>query len=153
MGLMSNKLNMIDFVANQGKERYKHFIVYGPACKGKTKAAKKLVDKTGAIYMDLLDDFVDDSRLKDMIDTFDLQDFKKYLKNKDNVGSLLIIDNMDFLLNTWDESQWETFLKFVEWDEVTCVYGFIMQDRKGLADADFINSQGQKRAINIFDMQ
>ncbi|WP_425060960.1 hypothetical protein SCACP_17250 [Sporomusa carbonis] len=150
---MSNKINMINFVANQGKERYKHFIIHGPALSGKTQMAKKLADKLNATYIDLLADFINDSKIKNSIDIFEPQDLKKYLRTKSDANSFIIVDNMDFLINAWDDSQLGNFLKFVARDENKATYCFILQGNKAILQADFASSQGQKRVFSIYDVE
>ncbi|MDD2212031.1 MAG: AAA family ATPase [Clostridia bacterium] len=150
---MENKINMIRFVENQCKERYKNFILFGPAMSGKTKLAKKLADKMGAKYIDLLEEFAGDINLKAAIDTFEPYDFKQYIKSAKDRGKLIIIDNMDFLFNTWDSSQRESFFNFVEMDEDQSIFCLVLQDSKLLKGIHFRNSKGQKRVLSLYDVE
>lgn len=150
---MENKINMIRFVENQSKERYKNFILFGPAMSGKTKLAKKLAYKMTAKYIDLLKEFAGDINLKATIDTFEPHDFKQYLKSVRDRDNLIIIDNMDFLFNTWDSSQRESFFNFVEMDEDLSIFCLVLQDNKSLKGIHFRNSYGQKRVLSLYDVE
>lgn len=150
---MKNKMNMISFVQNQSNERYKNFILFGPAMSGKTGIAKKLADKMSAKYVDLLEEFAGNLVVKASIDTFEPHDFKKYLKSKSSGDSFFIIDNMDFLFNTWDSSQQESFFNFIAQDEDQRIFCFVIQDSKSIKEIGFTNSHGQMRVLSIYDVE
>lgn len=149
---MENKISMIRFVESQGKERYKNFILFGPAMSGKTELVKKLADKMGAKYIDLLEEFVRDTKIKAAIDTFEPRDFKLYLKSLRDRDKLIIVDNMDFLFNTWDRSEQQSFFNFVEMDEDQSIFCMVLQDSKSLKGVCFRNNQGQKRVLSVYDV-
>lgn len=150
---MNQKINIYQFIENQKKERYKNFIIFGPAMSGKTGIAKKLAGKLHAVYVDLLEEFVSNVSIKTNIDTFEPRNLKEYVQIKSGMDSFIIIDNMDFLLNTWDASQKESFFKFVELDEYKNIYCFVIQESKSLKKATFTNSLGQKRVLSLYEIK
>jgi len=150
---MGEKIKIIDFVNNQLKERYKSFVVFGPAMSGKSEFARKLAVKTEALYIDLLADFLSKPELSGSIDTFEPQDLKKYLRNIPFGGKLIVIDNIDFLINTWNNLNKEHFLNFIERDEFRIGYCFILQAAKFLRDRRIENSIGQNRVLNIYNVE
>lgn len=150
---MDNKMNLINFVQNQSKERYRNFILFGPAMSGKTELVKKLADKMGAKYIDLLEDFAGDIKMKAAIDIFEPHDFVQYLNKVKERETLIIIDNMDFLFNTWDNSQHESFFNFVQRDDDQTIFCLVLQDSKSLKGINFRNSQGQKRVLSLYDIE
>ena len=150
---MSKPINIVQYVDSQIKERYKHFIMYGQACSGKTKQARKMAAILKAGYIDLLEEFVGDDKLKADIDVFGPQEFKNYLRDRKFSNNLIIIDNIDFLVNAWDAEQQNNFLKLVASDQSRAIYCFVMQGRKFIMQAELANSHGQKRIISIYDVE
>lgn len=147
------KIKIVDFINIQLKERYKSFVIYGPAMSGKSKLARKLAEKTESLYIDLLADFLSKPELSGSIDTFEPQDLKKYLRNIPFGGKLIVIDNIDFLINTWNDLNKEHFLNFIERDEFRIGYCFILQSAKFLRDRQIENSFGQDRILNIYNVE
>lgn len=147
------KIKIVDFINIQLKERYKSFVIYGPAMSGKSEFARKLAEKTGSLYIDLLADFLSKPELSGSIDTFEPQDLKKYLRNIPFGGKLIVIDNIDFLINTWNDLNKEHFLNFIERDEFRIGYCFILQSAKFLRDRQIENSFGQDRILNIYNVE
>jgi hypothetical protein len=127
--------------------------VFGPAMSGKSKLARKLAEKTESLYIDLLADFLSKPELSGSIDTFEPQDLKKYLRNIPFGGKLIVIDNIDFLINTWNDLNKEHFLNFIERDEFRIGYCFILQSAKFLRDRQIENSFGQDRILNIYNVE
>jgi len=120
---------------------------------GKSEFARKLAVKTEALYIDLLADFLSKPELSGSIDTFEPQDLKKYLRNIPFDGKLIVIDNIDFLINTWNDLNKEHFLNFIERDEFRIGYCFILQSAKFLRDRQIENSFGQDRILNIYNVE
>ncbi len=150
---MGEKTKIIDFIHIQLKERYKTFGLFGPAMSGKSELAKKLADKTGAVYMDLLAEFVSNSDLRSNIDTFEPQDLKDYLRRVAFNGRLIIVDNIDFLINTWNNLSKEHFLNFIDKDEYMMAYCFILQESKFIRESNMVNSIGQNRILNVYNVE
>ncbi len=150
---MAEKIKVIDFIQTQLKERYKTFALYGPAMNGKSELAKKLADKTGVLYIDLLAEFVSNIDLSSNIDIFEPKDLKDYLRKLAFNGRLIIIDNIDFLINTWDNLNKEHFLNFIDKDEYKIAYCFILQELKILRESNIVNSLGQSRVLNVYNVE
>ena len=147
-------MEIMQYIDTQRKERYKSFIIYGPPLFGKTKLAKELSLKINGLYFDLLLYFTSDEALKKDIDIFGPGELKKFLCQKDNFNEkFILVDNMDFLVNTWNESQKEYFLSFVEKDESSISYIFFMQLQSIFNKRNLVNVHGHSRIINIYDIQ
>ena len=145
-----------EFIAEQLHERYKHFVIYGPPLQGKTKLAKHIVDIFGGIYIDLLKEFQKDVGKKNGIDIFGPSKLITFL-NQYNHGNkkLMVIDQVDFLINTWDENQFRELMVFIDLNqsEVGCM--FIMHNYRILERDNPIkeNDKGHNRLINIHTIQ
>jgi translation initiation factor RLI1 len=138
------------------KERYKHFIIFGPSMCGKTKLAKHITDIFNGLYVDMLENFQKDTSKKDVIDIFGPSKLIAYIKGIGiNDNRLIIIDQIDFIINTWDDSQFREFLVFVDQNQSEECYMFIMHNYRILERETPIkdNDKGHKRLINIYNIQ
>lgn len=138
------------------QERYKHFIIFGPPMYGKTKLAKHISEIFNGVYIDLLNDFQKDPSKKSIIDIFGPSKLIAYIKGVDcSDKKLMVIDQIDFLLNTWDDSQFREFLVFVDQNqsELSCM--FMMHNYRILERETPIkqNDKGHNRLINIYNIQ
>jgi replication-associated recombination protein RarA len=140
-------------IQNQQVERYRSFVLYGPPQFGKTNMAQGLAKRFNGEYIDLLQKFTQDVNLKSSIDTFGPEELKKWLYNMNVNKPLIVIDNMDFLYNTWDDNQIDRFLNFVEKDESRKCFCFVLQKRKIFKNRIILNSKNESRLIDIFKVK
>ena len=98
-------IDLVQLIEFQTREQYRTVLVLGPADSGKTKFAKILANRLKAKYLDLLDTFLCDKYLSDNIDVFTVSKLKKYLLNISANEVVIIVDNIDFLLNTWSKNR------------------------------------------------
>jgi energy-coupling factor transporter ATP-binding protein EcfA2 len=144
-----NLMKLIDF---QSKEQYRTLLITGPAGSGKTKYAKLLAQAIKAQYIDLLDIFAGNTSLSDNIDLFNVPRLKKYLLDLPSHESVIIVDNIDFLLNTWTDRELAEFLNLVEKlrsNETKKVFCFFVQDLKIFNTKQIHNSQNNSRIITL----
>lgn len=158
------------------QERYKHFAIYGPPLQGKTKLAKHIAQMFGGTYIDLLDEFQKDPAKKNAIDIFGpskLVDFIKELNTrvctlndeyssckgqdlllKNSDGKLMVIDQMDFLINTWDDTQFREFLVFIDQNQSEFCCMFILHNYRILEKETPIKNNDKEycRLINIYNI-
>jgi predicted AAA+ superfamily ATPase len=149
-------LKIEEFIEEQMKERYKHFIIYGPPMQGKTKLAKYISERFNGLYINLLDEFCNDISKKENIDAFGPLKLIDYLKclftyNKD----LIIIDQIDFLINTWDDNQLRELISFIDHDQSIFCFLFIMHNYNIFERENAINynDKGKSRLLNIFQVE
>lgn len=123
---------------------------------GKTKLAKHISDTFNGLYIDLLEKFQNEASKKNMIDIFGPSKLIAYIKEKGNNNKgLTIIDQIDFIINTWDDSQFREFLVFVDQNQSEECYMFIMHNYRILERETPIkeNDKGNNRLINIYNIQ
>ena len=140
---------LIDF---QTKEQYKAVMVLGPANSGKTKFAKLLAQKIKAKYLDLLDVFSNDESLSKNVDTFDISHLKKYLLNLTVNEAVVIVDNIDFLINTWSDREKGEFLNLVDKlrsNETKKTFCFFVQEEDIFGSKSIFNSRNESRIIHL----
>lgn len=148
-------LNLKGFIKEQMQERYKHFIIYGPPLYGKTQLVKKIASDFGGLYVDLLKDFYDDHKKKENIDTFGPNKLIDYTRKIFSEETVVIVDQMDFLLNTWDDLQFREFLVFVDQNQSDACCIFIMHNYRIFERGEPIkvNDKGKSRLINMFNVK
>jgi hypothetical protein len=149
-------LKLENFIAEQMGERYKHFIIFGPRMRGKTKLAKHISEIFDGLYIDLLDDFQKDPGKKSVIDIFGPSKLIAYIKGIDYGNKkLMVIDQLDFLINTWDDSQFRELLVFVDQNQTEVCCMFVMHNYRILERETPIkvNDKGHNRLINIYNIQ
>lgn len=141
-----------DFLYEQFKERYKHFIICSLPMTGKTEFSKRVCEEYDGYYLDVLNEIKNNSLIVKEIDTFYPNDFFNWIAQYNEKGKFIIVDNFDFLINTWREQQEEMFLSLVEKEQSNIVYCFIVQERKFLMNRDITNLSGKSRIINLFEI-
>ena len=145
-------VNLVKLLDSQTREQYRTILILSPAGTGKTRFAQLLASKTKAKYFDLLDAFSKDEGLSESIDTFDVTNLKKYLTNLPVKEAVIIVDNVDFLLNTWSDKEVGEFLYLVEKlrsNETQKTFCFFAQDLKILSSKLIYNSQNNSRILTI----
>jgi hypothetical protein len=89
------------------------FVVHFPAKSGKTQFARRVSQvREDVYYLDLQSYFLEHTELTPIGD-FDVEVFKKLLLGLTVNQPVIIVDNPDFLLNTWDKAQKNEFLKWL----------------------------------------
>ena len=147
-------MDIFQLIDEQLQERYKHFIIFGPPLKGKSNIARYISREKSGVYIDFLLEFQSNQKLKEEIDIFSTEKLKGYIDNlaKKNNNRLLIIDHIDFLIHTWDQTQLQELITFIEMSENNYCCLFIMQDYKAISQLTLKNEKGNRRNINIFNM-
>lgn len=147
-------MDVFQLIDEQLQERYKHFIIFGPPLKGKSDLAKFISREKSSVYVDFLFEFKNNQKLKEEIDVFNVAKLKIYIDNIANKNNkrLLIIDHIDFLIHTWNKTQMQELITFIEMGENNYSCLFIMQDYKDISKLILKNEKGRQRNINIFDI-
>lgn len=142
---------LIDIQIN---ERYKNFLIHGPALSGKTQLARKISEKYQCKYISLLELLVNNKDVKDKIDIFSPSKLIKYVNEITKGDRLIIIDQIDFLINTWTDSQLRDFMVFIDKNQAESCYIFVMQTHKFLEKEDLIDlsDKGTKRVYNVVNL-
>lgn len=152
-------LNIATYVRSVGNKRYRSFIVHAPAMSGKTAFAKRAARNLGGKYLDLLDHFRFDEELKRKIDLFDVEALEKLLVRESKGISFLVVDHLDFLLNTWDERTLGRFFGLLErkWDNYKSQYRatvcYVLQMNRGVTGQLLLDSKGQPRIHRLEEFQ
>lgn len=150
-----NLVNLKEFINNLSGERHRTFIVHNGSVTGKSKYARLFAEKSEGKYLDLLERFGKDAELKNRIDVFDIRDLENLLVEEAKDTNFLILDNVEFLLNTWDENGYDLLFHLVakNWDSFKPSYRavlgvFLITNRK-ILDLELKTSKGETRVFHL----
>ena len=148
------RLKLPDYVATQATESYRAFIIHGPAMSGKTRLARRMADALGAYVLDLQAHFVAHPDLCARIDRYRPHDLEKLLLALDVPESLVVIDNMDFLINTWSPKHRRGFVAMMDKrlrspGDTDKTFVFLIQTDPLIVRHELSNTRGQPRILPI----
>ena len=146
------KVDMRGYVATQGQERCRAFIIHAPAMQHKTALARRMRDVLEGHLLDLQVYFLERPELAQRIDTFRPDDLEKILLGLDVPQSIVVVDNLDFLLNTWSNQPIEQFVGMVDLrlkspDTTHKTFVFVIQSNPVILRHKLQNSRGQPRIL------
>jgi hypothetical protein len=103
-----------------GQQRYRAVILHTSPDKSSmlTQYSRKLCEKTNGKYIDLLAWFINNPNYSHELSSFSPEKFRDFLIEQGRGISLLNIDRVDFLLDTWRKKQMNDFYRLIEnqWD-------------------------------------
>ena len=144
--------DILQFIKTQRTERYRAFVIHGPAISYKTQFVRKLASVLEGKYIDLLTAAISEP-WGQAIDEFGAADFQGWLLQRTQSERIVLVDNLDFLFNTWPDREKMSFLAFIDKlsNTVTpCVHGFVLQDDPVLQSGTIAaNTKGMSRVISI----
>lgn len=148
------RLKLPDYVATQATESYRAFIIHGPAMSGKTRLARRMADVLGAYVLDLQAHFVAQPDLCARIDRYRPRDLERMLLTLDVPASLVVVDNLDFLLNTWTPRHKREFAAMVDHrlrspGVTDKTFVFLIQTDPVIVRHEMTNTRGQPRILPI----
>ena len=155
-------MNFAKYLEQQTHEDRQAFIIHYPALSGKTQFIKKACQVIpGMHYVDLLEHTLTLPGLS-ALEKIDLSEFTKMIleidKSLPEKISTLVIDQGDFLFNTWDADEKQGFLHWLRASLRTPSVAkrpfiFVIQTDGILSSAILTNTRNQPRilALNEFD--
>lgn len=151
---MSDLYDPRAYLRTQQQETYRAFIVYAPAMRGKTAWARRLRDELGAYLFDLQQYFAEHPELVKEIDLFEPEDLEELLLGLDVPESVVVVDNVDFLLNTWTDADRDHLIGMVERrfkspGVTNKTFVFMIQEHPRLLRRPLPNSRSQPRVVAL----
>lgn len=150
-----NLVNLKEFINNLSGERHKTFIVHSDPESGKPKYARLFAEKSKGKYLDLLERFGKDVELKNKIDVFDIRNLENLLVSEAEDTNLLILDNVEFLLNTWGGDGYDLLFHLLDknWDSFKSSYravlGVFLINNQKVLDLELKTSKGETRVFHL----
>lgn len=152
-------VDVMKCLSQLSQERYRVMIIHIDALHSDvlTRFGQKICDKTGGKYLDLLETFIEQDELHNNIDRFRPDNLKELLKEKAKGFPLMVVDRMDFLLDTWHrhekqafwglvEDQWDGFLRGMKPSLIFC-----MQSSDEIERLSVLDSHGRSRVHQLSD--
>ena len=150
-----NLVNLKEFMNSLSGERHRTFIVHNGPATGKSKYARLFAENSKGKYFDLLERFGKDTELKNRIDVFDIRDLENLLVEEAKDTNLLILDNVEFLLNTWDDSGYDLLFHLLakNWDSFKpsyrAVLGVFLITNRNILDLELNTSKGETKVFHL----
>ena len=147
------RLDLRQYLTIQGQERYRAFIIHAGAMEGKTALAQRMRDVLGAHLLNLQAYFLTHSELAEAIDRFRPDDLRELLLHIDVPENVIVVDNMDFLLNTWSDRHLKAIVDMVDLglkspDTTDKTFVLMMQTAPVLLRRRLTNSRRQPRIFH-----
>lgn len=151
-------MNFRDYLNHQKTEDCRAFIIHYPAGSGKTQFALQLQKTHSDIcYLNLLEYFLENPDLPP-VSSFGFKALSGLLLGLEVHQSVVLVDNLDFLLNTWKAGEKQELLAWIRSGlrspaVTNKTFVLIIQDDDVLSDADFRNTYKEPRvlALNQFE--
>jgi len=151
-------MNFGEYLDRQKTEDRRAFIIHFPAKSGKTQFARRVQETWPDVYLLDLQAYFASQPDPPPIHRFDFQALRRLLLSLDVPQSVIVVDNPDFLFNTWHPEEKRALLNWVRVElrspaDTAKTFVFIIQDDDVLARADFWNAYGEPRviALNMFE--
>ena len=148
------KYDLRQFLTTQRQETYRAFIIHGPAMSGKTQLARRMREVVGAHLLDLQDYFGEHPELSQRIDRFRPRDLETVLLKLDVPEPVVVVDNLDFVLNTWTKRRIEEFVAMIDRrlkspGVTDKTFLFMVQSNPDIVSHELTNTRGQPRILPL----
>lgn len=113
-------IDVFEIIKTLEQERYRAIIIHVDPMMSPTLTTfcQKFCDHLGGKYLDLLNFIIQSPELSETIDRFDPEKFRNLLIQQSQSHTLLVVDRVDFLIDTWRRSERQDFYRLVnnQWD-------------------------------------
>lgn len=111
-------LNFVELYKELKDQRYFSIIIHSNPSPGLSEFAQKSAKAIDGNYVNLHERFLQDEELANNLHTFTDQDFQKYIKQETDKNKPIILDQVDFLIDTWKRSEKKSFINLFrrQWD-------------------------------------
>ena len=152
-------LSVFDMLIGLEQERYRAVILHAIPEKSPSMSrfCQKVCKQTNGKYLDLLEFFIQSQNLSENIDSFSPEKLRELLLEQSKGQSLLVIDRVDFLLDTWHKSERQDFFRFInnQWDSyrdgMKAKLMVVLQTSQEIESLKILDSQGQSRIFRLND--
>ena len=105
-------------------QKFFSIIIHSKPNTGLSQFAVKAAQAVGAKYINVHELFLNNKELSENISSYSDQDFHEFLKGEVKNSFAIVIDKIDFLIDTWNKSEVESFLKLFnkQWNTFSPTY-------------------------------
>jgi hypothetical protein len=142
------------YLTIQGQETFRACIIHAPAMGHKTELGRRMRNVLGAYLFDLQAHFLEHPKLAERIDRFRPHDLERLLLGLQVPESVVVVDNVDFLLNTWTKRHLEAFVAMVDLrlkspGVTDKTFVFFVQDHPVILRYELKNTRDQPRILPL----
>ena len=154
-------MNFAKYLEQQTHEDRQAFIIHYPSLSGKTQFIQKACQVMPSIhYVDFLEYTLANPGLSSL-ENIDLSRFKSLLldldKSQSEETSALVIDQADFMFNTWDADEKQEFIHWLRASMrtpsvVKRTFIFVIQTDGLISSATLTNTRNQSRILALNEL-
>ena len=154
----SHYIDLEALIDHQRGERYRSLLILAEPGRQHSGKAKSLAKGIGARYLDLLDYFEARPATCAIIDRFGIEGLESLLLGLEAPGELVVVDRVDFLLNTWREVQREAFVRLLldqrldTLERRAKLFIFFALDDVYLRQHELTNTRGEDRILKLSEL-
>ena len=149
------------YLATMGRERYRAVIFHSVPAQAQalSQFTQRVAECLNGTYIDLLSHFLAHTELAANLDTFGPNELCTLLVELAVERRLLVVDKVDFLLDTWSKPELQAFYRLIrlQWDSFTPTMSAILilclQRTTELESLDIMDSHKHSRARRLEDFQ
>ena len=111
-------LQFVELYKELKGKRYFSIIIHSKPNSGLSEFAQKAAESIKAKYINLQELFITNKELSGKIQSYSDQDLQSFLREEVKSGHSIVLDKIDFLLDTWNRNEMDSFLKLfnTQWD-------------------------------------
>ena len=151
--------DIFDYLTSLGQERYRAVILHAEPNLGPqvSRFVQKVCASVDGKYFDLLDFFINNPDLSARIDSFGPVKLRDLLVEHARGTSLLVVDQADFLLDTWRRRERQDFFRMInnQWDgyknDMRAKLIFALQTSLEIESLQIADSQLNPRVLRLSD--
>ena len=149
---MATLIHPDDLIHRLRLDRRKCFVVTGRPGEGKTRLAEQMRARYKGQCLDLLAIFANDPDLAASVDTFTPRRCKEFLQPY-ATGTLVLVDEVEFLWHRWDEAEKQEFLTILKLWSKPALFGVFLPPDVIIESFQMVDQDGRPRIFSLRDLQ
>ena len=153
-------VDLLEYLNLLGQEKFRAIILHAPPDKSPelSKYSNRLLSNKAGAALDLLDYFLEEPKVASDIDRFGPEQLKTVLLDRSHGKDLLIIDHLDFLLDTWRKDERQAFFRMVkqQWnsflENTRATLVFCLQSSSEIEDLNISDTRGRSRVLSLAEL-
>lgn len=142
-------IDLVAFLRSLRSERQPSLLVHGPPLCGKSSFARKLAEKNGWGYLDVLAMVAIRPELSTQVDRFDIPALRKLLLEQAK-ADVLVVDELDFLFPLWgDLRPFQEMVRSLVNAERPVGFAFFVQSRPEWNNWNLLTAARQNRVVDF----
>lgn len=153
-------IDLLDYLELLGQEKFRAIILHAPPDKSLelSKFVSRILSHKDGADLDILAFFQADPQLASDIDRFGPEQLKALLVDMSRGKDLLVIDHLDFLLDTWRKDERLAFYRMVkqQWnsflENTRATLVFCLQSSSEVEDLNITDTRGHSRVLALAEL-